>query len=278
MICLLGFGEVGQVFARDFGDRPFTSWDLKFTDPETAPALAMARFGLKPPASAHAAVADADLVISTVTPAQDEAAARGAAGGLRPGTWFMDVNSAAPGQKQAAARLIGGMSSCYVEAVIMSPIGTRRIASPILRGGPHAGAFLPNTKALEFSGCSIYSAEIGPASATKLCRSVIIKGLEALLTKSTRAARYYGVEETVLASRVDFFPGADWEKLAQYMISRGLQHGARRAEEIREAAETVAQAGLKPLMAQATAARQDWSAARKDALQAQNFPESCKRC
>ena len=80
-----------------------------------------------------------------------------------------------------------------------------------------------------------------------MCRSVIVKGLEALLAESLLTARRHGVEEAVLASLPDLFPVGDWRKLARYMISRSLQHGRRRAEEMREAARTVAEAGVEPL-------------------------------
>ena len=46
------------------------------------------------------------------------------------------------------------------------------------------------------------------------------------------------------------------------MISRSLEHGSRRAEEMREAARAVADAGIDPLMSLACAERQEWAAAR----------------
>jgi hypothetical protein len=61
-------------------------------------------------------------------------------------------------------------------------------------------------------------------------------------------------------------PVGDWDRLARYMISRALEHGTRRAEEMRESAKTVAEAGLAPLMTTATAQREDWAAAQKGAL------------
>jgi hypothetical protein len=79
-------------------------------------------------------------------------------------------------------------------------------------------------------------------------------------------ARHYGIEKTVLDSLSDLLPVGDWERLARYFISRALEHGARRAEEMRESARTVAEAGLQPLMASATAEREDWAAAHKGAL------------
>ena len=143
----------------------------------------------------------------------------------------------------------------------MSPIAPRRIASPMLLGGPHTPAFLDAAQALGFTGAQRYASEIGEASATKMCRSVIIKGLEALLVESLVTARHYGVEEAVLASLRDLLPGADWPKLAHYMISRAVQHGARRAEEMREAARTVEAAGLDPAMSTACVRVQDWASA-----------------
>ncbi len=270
MICLLGFGEVGQTFAEDWGTG-FTAWDMKFSDTSSIPSQAAKRLGVAVPTSAKTAVAAADVVVCAVTAAQDKAAAESVAALMKPGAFFMDVNSASPGQKIEAADIIEAAGGLYVEAVIMSPIGNKRLASPVLLGGPHAEAFLPVAQKIGFSSASFFGAELGRASATKLCRSVIVKGIEALLTESLLAARHYGVEQAVLASMQDFFPGTEWEKLARYMIYRAVQHGTRRAEEMREAARTVADAGLAPRMSAATAELQDWATSFKSALQYQDL-------
>jgi 3-hydroxyisobutyrate dehydrogenase-like beta-hydroxyacid dehydrogenase len=151
----------------------------------------------------------------------------------------------------------------------MSPIAPKRIASPIWLGGPHAREFLPIAQSLGFAGTAVYSDAIGEASAAKMCRSVIVKGMEALLAESLLTARRHGVEDVVLASLQDLFPAGDWRKLARYMISRSLQHGRRRAEEMREAARTVAEAGFEPWMSEGIVARQEWAAAHSAALRAE---------
>jgi 3-hydroxyisobutyrate dehydrogenase-like beta-hydroxyacid dehydrogenase len=110
----------------------------------------------------------------------------------------------------------------------------------------------------------VFSDQVGKASAAKMCRSVMIKGMEALLTESLLAARHYGVESTVLDSLRNLFPGENWPVLARYMISRSLIHGRRRAEEMREVAKTVAEAGLDSHMSMASAQRQDWAAAFRE--------------
>jgi 3-hydroxyisobutyrate dehydrogenase-like beta-hydroxyacid dehydrogenase len=102
------------------------------------------------------------------------------------------------------------------------------------------------------------SDEIGVASAVKMCRSVVIKGLEALAIESMLAARRFGAEKEVLASLQGTFPGMGWQdKLPDYLISRVAEHGRRRAAEMREVADTLEGVGVEPTMALATAARQD---------------------
>src|SRR5256885_9989776 len=108
-------------------------------------------------------------------------------------------------------------------------------------GGPHARVCLPLAHSLGFADAEVYSDAIGAASAAKMCRSVIIKGMEALLAESLLTARRHGVEDAVLASLQDLFPARDWRSLARYMISRSLQHGRRRAEEMREAGKNAAE-------------------------------------
>lgn len=260
-ICLLGFGEVGQTLAADLPSHHLTAWDVRPIEHELALS-----------ASAQAAVADADLIISAVTAAQDFIAARSVSAGLKPKSYFLDLNSASPDMKKLSADMINAAGGLYVEAAVMAPIGPKRIATPMLLGGPFAEEFLPLGLQIGFTGMRFFSADYGKASAAKMCRSVMVKGIEALLTESLIAARHYGVEQTVLDSLSDLFPLGDWPKLARYMISRALEHGARRAEEMREVAATVRDAGLVPLLSAATAERQDWAALRKTALAAEDLP------
>jgi len=266
-VCLIGFGEVGQILAADLADRAeLSAWDILFDKPDSIPSRAVRKHNVRAGASAKDAAANADIVLSAVTAASDLDAATLAAEGLKRGTCFVDFNSASPGMKQKAASIVDGAGGRYIEAAVMSPFPPKRLATAMLLGGPHAREFLDQAHTLGFTGARFYADRVGPAAATKMCRSVMIKGIEALLTESMLTARHYGVEAEVLGSLSDLLPVGDWEKLARYMISRSLEHGVRRAEEMREVAATVREAGLEPLMSSATAERQDWAAAHKSAL------------
>jgi len=198
-------------------------------------------------------------VVSAVTAGSDLDAARSVLKGIGRGAWFWDLNSVSPGTKRQAAQLIDGAGGRYVEAAVMSSIPPKGIRTPMLLGGPNAEAFLEAMAPFGLD-MKVYAAEIGQASAVKMCRSVLIKGLEALLTESMLAARHYGVEADVLASLKDTIPHPDWPRQAAYMISRALLHGRRRAEEMREVARTVEEAGVAPLLSRPIAERQDWAA------------------
>jgi 3-hydroxyisobutyrate dehydrogenase-like beta-hydroxyacid dehydrogenase len=165
----------------------------------------------------------------------------------------------------------------YVEAAIMSPIAPKRIASPILLGGPHAATFEEIAKHIGFVGVEVFSPKLGRASAAKMCRSVMVKGLEALLAESLVSARHYGVEETVLASLHDLFPTPSWPALARYMISRSLVHGKRRAEEMREVAKTVREAGMTPWMSEGCVERQSWASRHCDAASSEDLSQLLDR-
>jgi 3-hydroxyisobutyrate dehydrogenase-like beta-hydroxyacid dehydrogenase len=267
-IALIGFGEVGQTLGADLlaAGASVTAYDPLFGNSNSVPSRALSRIPVVAQKTAIEAVRDAELVISAVTAASDLDAARSVVPGLPAAAFYLDVNSVSPGMKQACSRIIDDSGGRYVEAAVMTPIAPKRIASSMLLGGPHAADFITRALNLGFSGAKAFSQIIGQASATKMCRSVIIKGTEALLLESMIAARHYGVEKTVLDSLSDLMPVGDWDRLARYMISRALEHGTRRAEEMRESAKTVAEAGLAPLMTAATAEREDWAAAQKDAL------------
>lgn len=265
-IALIGFGEVGQTLGADLlaAGCTVSAFDPLFEDATSGPSRGLRPTPVMAAKNPEAAVRDCDLVISAVTAASDLDAARRVAPHLAPGAFYLDVNSVSPRTKIECAEVIGSAGARYVEAAVMTPIAPKRIGSPMLLGGPHAGEFIARARVLGFAG-QVFAGEIGRASATKMCRSVIIKGVESLLCESLVAARHYGVEKVVLDSLSDLLPVGDWEKLASYMVSRALEHGTRRAEEMREAAKTVAEAGLVPLMASATAEREAWAAAHCEA-------------
>ena len=260
---LVGYGEVGRLFAT--GLKPSVAWvgtwDKQLADASTrADLLAHASaHSVEACASLAALCSESNWIISAVTASQTLAVAQEAAQLLRPGTVFFDLNSASPGTKQKAAMLIEAAGGRYLEAGVMTSVPPYGIRVPMLLGGPHAEALAPSLQGLGMQ-VRVASDRLGVVSATKMCRSVMIKGLEALVLESYTAARHYGVEDAMIATLQETFPGIDWQQQGSYFFSRVAQHGQRRAEEMREAANTVREAGFEPSMASAIASKHQWMA------------------
>jgi 3-hydroxyisobutyrate dehydrogenase-like beta-hydroxyacid dehydrogenase len=262
-IGMVGYGEVGKVFTA--GMLPQVArvsvWDINFDLPERQAGehAHAARAGIQACLSMRALCEQADLLISAVTASNTLAVAQAAAEHIRPGSIFLDLNSASPGTKQQAAELIDAAGAHYVEAGVMTSVPPYGIRVPMLLGGDRAEALAQTLCGMGMNARAV-SADIGVASAIKMCRSVMIKGLEALVIESYTTARHYGVEKHMLPTLTETFPSIDWEKQGAYFFSRVAQHGKRRAEEMREAANTVREAGFEPWMASAIAEKHDWVA------------------
>ncbi len=259
-IGLIGYGEVGKIFCAGLkavpGVAAVGAWDLKFLQSDQAPLRGhAARAGVIAHASPQALCAASDLVICAVTASSTLAAAQEAAPHVRPGAFFLDLNSASPATKQQAAARVDAAGAHYVEAGVMTSVPPYGLAVPMLLGGERAEELAVTLRAWGMDARAV-SPQLGVASAIKMCRSIMIKGLEALVIESYTTARQYGVEDQVLPTLAETFPSIDWNKQGAYFFSRVVQHGKRRAEEMREAAATVREAGLAPLMATAIAQRQ----------------------
>lgn len=260
-IALIGFGEAGSIFATDLvlGGCEVSTYDILFDKPQSRAALRAKaeRAKVRPADSLAEAVANAQLIISAVTASSSGDVASLAGKHLQRGQVFLDINSVSPAKKQSSSKLVAASGADYVESAVMAPVPPQRLKVAMLLGGARAAEVAPALVQLGMNAAAI-STEIGIASAVKMCRSVVIKGIESLAVESMLAARRFGAEGQVLASLNKTFPGIGWDKgLPDYLISRVAEHGRRRAAEMREVARTLTDIGVEPTMAAATAAHQD---------------------
>jgi len=260
-IALIGFGEAGSILGADLVSAgcDVSTYDVLLDDPATRGELLerATQAHVKPVDSFAAAVSGAELILSAVTASSSGDVAALAGKHLSAGQLFLDINSVSPAKKQSSCRAVEASGADYVESAVMAPVPPYRLKVPMLLGGRRAEELATQLTRIGLNAKAI-SADIGVASAVKMCRSVIIKGIESLAVESMRAARHFGAEEQVLASLAQTFPSMGWEKdLPDYLISRVAEHGRRRAAEMREVARTLSDAGFEPTMASAIAVNQD---------------------
>ena len=252
LLALIGFGEAGSTFARA------GQWggSARAFDILESRRAAMAECGVTPCSDARTALDGAHIVLSLVTADAALKVAQDYAPFLAPGAIWCDMNSVAPETKRAAALAVEAAGGRYADVAVMAPVDPKALAVPLLLAGSAAADAQAGLAALGFANTRIVGDEIGRASAIKMIRSVMVKGLEALTFECTEAAMAAGVLDEVLASLDASESGAPWTQKAVYNRERMETHGLRRAAEMEESAKTLLDLGIEPVMTRGTVARQ----------------------
>jgi 3-hydroxyisobutyrate dehydrogenase-like beta-hydroxyacid dehydrogenase len=263
-IGFVGFGEAGYHLAkglRGAGVTRMFAYDINADAPGLGARIRnrAAEAEVELVESSERLAKEIDILLSVVTASSAAEAAAQTAPFLQARHYYADLNSVSPETKRAIAQTVAAVGARFVESAVMAPVPPYGHKVPMLLGGPYAPSFagLLSPFGMRFE---IVSDQIGVAVAVKMCRSVIVKGLEALLFECVLGATRYGAAERVFASLDESYPGMNWRKLAGYAISRVIEHGERRARELEEVAATFRAAGIEPTMAEAVARRQDWGA------------------
>lgn len=263
-IGFVGFGEAGYNLAKGLrgeGVAQLFAYDINTQAPKLGERIRhrAGEASVRLLDSSESLARESDILLSVVTASSAAEAATQTAPFLQPHHFYADLNSVSPETKCAIAQIITEAGARFVEAAVMAPVPPYGHKVPMLLGGPNARSFaeLLSPAGMRFE---VISDQVGAAVAVKMCRSIIVKGLEALLFECVLGATHYGADERVFASLDESFPGMNWSKLAGYMISRVVEHGERRARELEEVAATLRAAGIEPLMAEAIVQRQDWGA------------------
>jgi len=257
-IGFVGFGEAAYHIAKGLrqpGIASLTAFDIKVTDQ----VRQRAREAETSLVDTNRDLAQAcDIMLSAVTADQALNAAEQNAPYLTADHIYADLNSVSPGLKQSIARLIEASGARFAEIAMMAPVPPYGHKVPMLAGGDGAQEFVDRLAPFGISA-EIVSREVGTAAATKMFRSIMVKGMEALITECVLGASRYNADERVFASLSESFPGIKWKEMADYMVGRVVVHGERRAREMEEVAATLREIGIEPIMAEAIVRRMDWS-------------------
>lgn len=246
-IAIIGFGEAGHMFGKHLARKADVhAFDLKQNDDIKAKA---ASADVKFHSNLSTAIDAADWILSLVTAEQAPFVAQEAGQYLKPDQYFLEMNSIAPGTKQTNTFVCKNL----VDIAIMAPVYPQETEVPLLLSHSEGEAITTELNSLGLN-VSYVGEEIGRAAAIKMCRSVMIKGMEALTLECFQAARFYDVEDEIKSSLHKSFPAMGWDKnRVDYWFERVSTHGVRRAEEMREVAKTVKGANVNSDMSKTIA-------------------------
>jgi 3-hydroxyisobutyrate dehydrogenase len=266
VIALIGFGEAGSTIAHglaaeggwrgssrlgDNAPRRLIAIDTALDRDARGTVLGKAARALDVAIESRytTALSEADLVICAV-PGDNAAEAAEAAGPLlKPGAHYLDLCTITGRMSDADRAFIEAGKGRYIDVAVMGGFFKQGMKAPMLVAGADVEPIVAwmNTNGFE---AKALGPKPGSASAVKMVRSVLVKGVEALGVEALVTAQRQGILEEVLAclADADQMPFRDFIAM---LVQTHIVHAGRRWEEMGLVAQTLRETGVEPLMTEA---------------------------
>jgi 3-hydroxyisobutyrate dehydrogenase-like beta-hydroxyacid dehydrogenase len=248
---LIGYGAVGRALAARLAERGALAGVVD-------PAVACFAAGGDVMDSLPPDLSAVELVLAATPASAAVDLAQSLAG--RAGRFLhVDLSSAAGAQMAAAARAFD--ADRFVDGAIMGAVDLHGADTPILLAGEAAGMAARLMQAAGLPAMALPDSRPGDASAVKLLRSVVTKGLEAVAVEAYVAARRLGLEDALKANLADISRTA-FPDILDSMVRTHPAHALRRAAEVEAAVAALEAEALPAEVARAVLTRFRRTAAR----------------
>ncbi len=243
---LLGFGEAAARLAMDFsqaGFKDITAYSRSGAkaqpgDPVYQRAEAA---GVKLAKSVGTLAKKSDIIIALTPGKAAVPALKKILKYLRPDHLYVDASSNSAHNMEQAAALIGNTAR-FVDASVMGPVDIMGLKVPFVASGPHAAEFYdrmtPHGMVI-----TVVGSNPGDASAMKLIRSVLMKGLAMLLLETMEAAQRRNILDAVIEDSSVTFNDIPFQKIIKRYIGGTAVHCERRIHEMKECLELLQDMG-----------------------------------
>ncbi|MBD8682547.1 DUF1932 domain-containing protein [Pseudomonas sp. CFBP 13719] len=255
-LLFIGFGEAAYHLAtglRTQGDLRIGAFDAQADDPQRGATIRQRAEHTRVTLfdSLESACQGARFVACLTSASSALAVAERVLPLLVAGQTYVDMNSAAPTVKQAIAALPRAPGVAFCDAAVMGTVPGNNHRVPMLLAGDGARAFADafNPYGMQLT---VLDAEAGAASAIKMLKSVVMKGLPQLLLEAFQAGEKFGVLDTLVDSLGESLNGKTVEQLANTFTARTLIHAKRRSAEMDDVVTTLEDAGVDATMSRAS--------------------------
>jgi 3-hydroxyisobutyrate dehydrogenase-like beta-hydroxyacid dehydrogenase len=244
IIAILGIGEAGRTLARALIAKGITvrGWD---PTPRNLPdELDFAD-------SNPAAVAGSDIVLSVNWASVAVDVAKEVASTLQPNQLYADMNTAAPQLKRELAPIIEKTGALFIDAALMDPVPPKGLGTQVYASGSGAERFAEKMIPLGMP-VTYLDGEPGDAATHKLVRSIMYKGVAAVIIECLEAAEKLNMTEYARAQMLKIIYD---EPMIDRFVSGSIKHAKRRAEEMGVVVEMLNSIGVSAFTSQASVNR-----------------------
>lgn len=244
IIAMLGIGEAGGTLARDLIARGIQvrGWD---PNPRNLPE------GLDFASSNPDAVSGAEVVLSANWASVAIDVANEVAPALQPDQLYADVNTAAPQLKRDIAPIIEKTGALFVDAALMDPVPPKGLGTQVYASGSGAELFVEKMGPLGMP-VTYLDREAGNAATHKLVRSIMYKGVAAVIIECLEAAEKLNMTEYARAQMLKIIYD---EPMIDRFVDGSIKHAKRRVEEMKAVVEMLDAIDVSAFTSQASVNR-----------------------
>lgn len=242
-VCVFGLGEAGSEISADLAD---AGADVSAFDPAPVPTPE----GVRRHGESSDAANGAQVVVGLTASGDALTALTQAIDDIPRGAIYSDWSTSPPILKKELGALAGGAGFGFVDVALMGTVPGKGLKTPALASGAVATTFSEMMSPLGMN-VEVIGDEPGLAAERKLIRSVLMKGLAALISESMAAATAAGSSESVWQDIACQLSSAD-EAFVRRLVDGTEVHAARRLHEMEAARDLLAALGVEPIMTTAT--------------------------
>jgi 3-hydroxyisobutyrate dehydrogenase-like beta-hydroxyacid dehydrogenase len=244
-VAVLGLGEAGSLIAADLasGGDEVHGYD---------PAGVDAPQGVTVHTAPSTAVSGCGLVLALTPGSRAREALAAVVDHLEHESVYADLSTGAPALKAEMASMAAHRGVLFADVALMAPVPGRGLTAPALVSGTGAERYAELTNGLG-GNVVVVGPEAGEAATRKLLRSVVMKGLAAVLIESMEAGRSAGKGDWLWDHLVDELSTLDEQMLRRLLHDTPL-HAGRRLDEMEAARDMLLELGVSPVMTTATIA------------------------
>ena len=243
-VAILGIGEAGGTLARDLLAKGIRvcGWD---PEPRNLPD------GLNFASSNPAAVSGADVVLSVNWASVAIEVATEVAPVLQPNQLYADLNTAAPQLKRELVPIIEKSGALFIDGALMSPVLPKGLGTPLYASGSGAKLFAEMMAPLGMP-ITFLDYEAGNAATHKLVRSIVYKGVAAVVMECLEAAKALNMTKYARSQIMTILQD---EAMMDRFVSGSIKHAKRRVEEMESVVEMLNSIGVSAFTSQASVKR-----------------------
>ncbi len=243
-ISVLGLGEAGAHFANDLANL-----GVSVTGYDPNPVRKLHPKIVLAPSNAEA-VKGTDVIFSANLSAVSTNIAETLVGVLKPHQFFCEMNTSGPEKKKAIAEILKPSGVKMIDLAIMAPVPPKGIFTPLLASGEFAQAFFEKVKDLNLDISVLENSQIGDAATRKLLRSIVYKGIAAVICEAVEAGETFGMQSYIRKQISSVIGGND--ELIDRFVEGSKTHAIRRMQEMEAVVNMLQEKGIDPIMSRAT--------------------------